>query len=200
MRRALALGLALACALTACAWERTNRLGSISPWPPDASAERPRSLSLRLYGTTRFEGTPGDLEPAELTIWRDEAMRAYGESRLFASVASTWEPTDIVAEVSISKSTGPLKAIPLLVGQLVYRQTDIEMRTRFRRADGSLLRLIELSEAIRSIAAITEPSGESEESLRAILYDLHRATLSQAARAGVLRLEAEGEADTEDRS
>ena len=200
LTRRCALGLALASMLGACAWERTQRLDPLEAWPPRRSVEKPRSLALRIYGTMRFEGTPGDLPPGELAVWSDEALRAYGESRLFSSVAATWQPTEIVAEVSINKSTGPLKGIPLIFGQLVYRQTDIEMRTRFRRADGSLLRLIELSEAIRTIGFFFNPKRESEESLRAILYDLHRATLSQAARAGVLRRDAEGETETEDKS
>lgn len=200
MIRGISLGLVLSVALGACAWERTNRLGPIAPWPPRSSAEKPRSVALRIYGTTRFEGAPGDIAPTELAVWRDEALRAYGESQLFSSIAPTWDPQDLVAEVSISKSTGPQKAIPLIVGRLLYRQTDIEMRTRFRRPDGSLLRLIELSEAIRTIAVFTNPRGESEDALRAILYDLHRATLSQAVQAGVLRLEAVGEPEAEDRS
>lgn len=200
MTRALALGLALAVGLTACAWERTNRLGPIAPWPPRDGVQKPRSLALRIYGTMRFEGTPGDLAPPELAVWRDVAMRAYGESQLFSSVAATWQPTDLVAEISISKSTGPKKGISIFFGILEFRQTDIEMRTRFRRADGSLVRLVELSEAIRTFAVFTDPVRESEDSLRVILYDLHRATLSQAARAGILQLDAEGEAETEEKS
>ncbi len=198
--RHLSLGLALVAALTACAWERTNRLGPIAPWPPGQSAEKAPSVALRIFGTMRFEGTPGDVTPAELGVWRDAALLAYGESQLFASVAPTWDPREIVVEISVNKSTGPKKAIPLILGSLLYRQTDIEMRTYFRRADGTLLRRIELSEAIRTISALADPRRESEDSLRAILYDLHRATLSQAVRAGVLRLDAAGEAEAEDRS
>jgi hypothetical protein len=93
-----------------------------------------------------------------------------------------------------------VKGIPTLFIPILFRQTDIEVRTRFRRADGSLLRLIELSEAIRTIAFFTTPDRESEDSLRAILYDLYRATLSQAASGGVLRLDAEGEAEAEEKS
>ena len=196
----LALGLALALALSACSYERTNRLGRIDPWPPRASADRPRSVSLRLYGTKRFEGTPSEIETRELLSWNDVAMRAYGESKLFSSVTSTWEPTEIVAEISISKSTGPLKGIALIIGALPFRQTDIQMRTRFRSADGSLLRLVELSEAIRTIGFFYAPRQESPDSLRAILYDLHRATLLQAASAGVLELEPSGETESEEKS
>lgn len=197
MTARFALGLALA--LSACAWERTNRLGPIDPWPPRASADRPRSVSLRLYGTKRFEGTPAELETRELATWNDVAMRAYGESQLFSSVTATWEPTEIVAEISISKSTGTLKGLPMLVGSLPFRQTDIQMRTRFRSADGSLLRLVELSEAIRTIGFLSQPTKESEDSLRAILYDLYRATLLQAASAGVLKLEPSGDTETEEK-
>jgi hypothetical protein len=200
MSRTLALGLALLVALTACAWERTNRLGPITPWPPRDGVQKPLSLALRIYGTRRFEGAPGDLAPPELAVWRDEALRAYGESQLFSSVAATWEPKDLVAEISISKSTGPRKGVSFYFGVLMFRQTDIEMRTRFRRPDGSLLSLVELSEAIRTFEIFTPPEGESEDSLRVILYDLHRATLSQAARAGILRLDAEGEPETEEKS
>ena len=191
MRAKLALGLAVAAALAGCAWERTNRLGPIDPWPPLTSVEKPRSLALRIYGTWSFEGTPGEIEPRELSVWRDEALRAYADSQLFSNVAATWEPTDIVAEVSITKSAGGLKGIPLILGSLAYRQTDIEMRTRFRRADGTLLRLVELSEAIRTFNILIRPGRESEDSLREILYDLHRATLSQAARGGMLNHEAQ---------
>jgi hypothetical protein len=191
MTAKLAFGLAVALALAGCAWERTNRLGPIDPWPPLRSVEKPRSLALRIYGTRSFEGTPVEVEPRELSVWRDEALRAYSDSQLFSNVAATWEPTDIVAEVSITKSAAGLKGIPLIVGSLTYRQTDIEMRTRFRRADGTLLRLVELSEAIRTFNVLIGPDGESEDSLREILYDLHRATLSQAARGGVLKLGAQ---------
>ena len=197
----LALGIALAVALTGCTWERTNRLGPINPWPPRASAGKPRSVALRIYGTKRFEGAPSEVPTLELVTWNDVAMRAYGESKLFSSVASTWEPAEIIAEISISKSTGTLKALPMLVGSLPFRQTDIQMRTRFRSADGSLLRLVELSEAIRSIGFFfTPPTQESEDSLRAILYDLYRATLIQAASSGVLKLEPSGETETEEKS
>jgi hypothetical protein len=159
-------------------------------------------VALRIFGTMRFEGAAGEIPPGELAVWRDEALRAYGESQLFASIAPTWDPREIVAEISINKSTGPEKQIPLILGRLLYRQTDIDMRTYFRRPDGTLLRRIDLSEAIRTIAFFTRPKSESVDSLRAILYDLHRATLSQAVRAGVLRQEVEGQAEpeAEDRS
>ena len=200
MIRALGLSLMLALALAGCAWERTNRLGPIDPWPPRRGGEPPRSLALRIYGTSRFEGTPADIPPAELAVWRDAALRAYTESNLFSRVAATWEPADIVAEISIIKSAAPMKGIQLLFGQKQYRQTDIEMRTRFRLPDGTLLRLVDLSEAIRTIAFFTQPRQESVESLSAILYDLNRATLNQASRAGVLRLEPAGEAEAEEKS
>jgi hypothetical protein len=182
MRRVLALAIATTLALPACAWSRTQRLGAIDPWPPRIRIESPPSVALRIYGISRFEGTPGDLEQAELGVWRDEALRAYRESGLFSRVETTWQPSQVIAEVSISKSTGEQKLLPVFIlATLLYRQTGIVMRTRFRRGDGSLIRMIELSEDIRTERFLVAPLKESEESLRAILYDLYRATLSQAA-------------------
>jgi hypothetical protein len=187
--RLLALGLSCALTFSACTWSRTTRLGSIDPWPPTDRVEKPGSLALRIYGSTQFEKIPADLDVRELRIWHEEALRAYGESQLFSSVAATWQRTDLVAEISISKSTGPMKAREIFyLVPIQYRQVEIVMRTRFRRADGSLLSLVDLSEAIRTERFYAAPLRESEESLRVILYDLYRATLSQAAREGILKV------------
>jgi hypothetical protein len=192
VRHALAVALLCCISLPACTWSRTQRLGPIDPWPPRIRIEQPASIALRIYGIARFEGTPADIEQQELMVWRDEALRAYRESGLFSSVDTPWRPAQIIAEISISKSTSERKLAPVaIVATIAYRQTGIVMRTRFRRPDGSLIRMIELSEDIRSERFIEAPLKESEASLRAILYDLYRATLSKAAGGGVFTREAQ---------
>ena len=193
MRRMIALGLALL--LSGCAVTYRNyRTGATQPWPPRAQTTG-WPLSIRVYGGGVFATAPADVTPRALKIWNEEAVQAYRESGLFGSITDAWSPDSWVAEVAFSvREEEKIRGESFVVIVFPFRRSEVRMRTRFRDPDGRSLGVVEASESFRVyLGPYVLPLAlfrSTERTLREAVRDLHRATLAQATREGILDVEA----------
>jgi hypothetical protein len=193
MSRRVRAVLLAALAAAACGVERTQRVGRIEPWPLRAQASGP-SVVLRVYGNQRFERGPAELDPGLLRLWRDQALRAYRESGLFASVEDGWEGDGLIAEIGFTVSTRARETSRVLdTSTLTSRRNDFAVRTRFRSRDGRSLGSIDHTEVVRiytslPLSTVVGPSP-SNRTVREVIYDLNRATLRDALAQGILPTE-----------
>ncbi len=153
-----------------------------------------------------MNGKETDVKKAEVEFFERGTLKAYRESGYFSSVNAPSAQSELQAEVSITDADESVwRDYPNVSGFIQgftwglfpFWETDVlTVRTSFKDQDGKELGSLERSEVIYSwqqlFLIFALPFAEHESVFKAVLCDMNRATLVDAAQRGWL----EGRSDS----
>ena len=80
------------------------REGNVKPpaqWPPQSNQQVKKSIALHVIDAGSQGGSSQGIRPDAAEDFRAQAVKAYTESKLFSSVATAGEVTDLKADITI---------------------------------------------------------------------------------------------------
>lgn len=172
--------------LGSCAAFRTSALQT-GPWPPTGGGTK-RSVKIIISG----------IDGQMLAGFYPQTIAAFHDSALFSKVLTSSQPerSDITAEMRVIHSGGYSRALAVLSGLTltVIPSTavdEFEVRTDFKDAMGNVLASTRKIGGVRAWIHITLvflmpffwPGSQSD----AVVYDLSRASLIEAAASGAFK-------------
>lgn len=183
----------LALSVSACASFRGGQLEPIEGWPPSDTAKK--SVSYVLTGKITLNEKVADMQPAALDVWKKSLDNAYTESKAFSSVKEGFSDTDVRAEVSITDTGNGSMFLAFLSGFTFgvipsYANDEIVVKTTFKDKNGSVIGEVakkeDVSMWIHLILLPATPFAFPTSVVNDVHYDLHRATLLEARKKGII--------------
>ena len=178
-----------------CVMVRDGNVKPPAQWPPQSNQLVKKSIALQVSEAERQGDSGHDISPETIEDSRAQAVKAYTESKLFSSVVTTGEPTDLKAEITIlgEGSDGlswsgvisalTLTMIPGVVSQDVTANTTY--KDRQQKAIGNVVKSEGLEFWIQFFLLFAMPFSDGPNSIMSkTQYDLHRATIEEAHRKG----------------
>jgi len=173
------------------------RDGNIKPpaqWPPHSTQQTKKSIALHV-SEVESQGSSGhELSPGTIEDFRAQAVKAYTESKLFSSVVTTGEPTDLKADITLGEgseglswsgviSALTLTMIPGVVSQDVIANTTY--KDRQQKVIGTIVKAEGFGSWIQFFLLFAMPFVDGPDTIMdKTKYDIHRATLEEAYRKG----------------
>jgi hypothetical protein len=186
--------LTLMLLLGGCASRRQWDQLPVRAWPPRAGAAA-RSISIAVTAESTLNGEPIGITGRELESWTAQTLRAYENSGLFSTVKAAPAATDLQARVRIfdhQEANWVMNTVTGLTAFLVpSRITDeFVVRTTLADSTGKELGSFETRERTelwqQLFLVFATPFAWPPAVEREVVYDLNRAVLVQACRAGAL--------------
>jgi len=181
--------------LNGCAGFRSGETPPPASWPMSKGPGK-QSISLIVTGEALVNGMRQDIPPQTIQYWQDAAAKAYKDSGLFSDVKIGAAETDLRAEVHVLERGEANKGMAFLSGFTLTLfpasvQEEFVIKTTMKNREGQDLGTFEKSESasvwIQFFLIFIMPFNWPNTVLSDMLYDLHRATISQAHGAGLLQ-------------
>jgi hypothetical protein len=159
------------------------------------ASPQPKSVRVVLTGRTSMNGKAADAPPMLLTGWSKGALEAYSKSALFSSVEAGPGEADLRAEISIENTGEGSFVLAFLSGftflVIPARAVDrIAVRTQFVDRSGKVLGTYEKQGEMRTWFHLfmipVMPFKFPAPVANGMFSDLHRSTLDEALKAGIL--------------
>ncbi len=170
------------------------RDGNVKPpaqWPPQLSQQGKKSIALRVVEAGRQGVSSQGTSPDVAEDSSAQAVKAYIESRLFSSVVTAGEPTDLQADITvIEKGSDGLSwsgAISALTFTIIpgYVSQDLIAKTIYKDREQKVIGVVEKKEELGfwiqffllfAMPFVDGPSTVTNETQ----YDLHRLAIEEA--------------------
>lgn len=174
-----------------------TRDGSVKPpaqWPPHSNQQVKKSISLHVSEGGRQGGSSQEVSPETVEDFRAQAVKAYTESKLFSSVVTAGEPTDLNADITLGEGSDGLSwsgvvsaltltMIPGVVSQDVIANTTY--KDRQQKVIGTIVKAEGLGSWVQFFLLFAMPFVDSPNTIMdKTQYDIHRATIEEAYRKG----------------
>ena len=174
------------------------RDGNIKPpvqWPPHSNQPVKKSIALHVIEAGRQGDASQVISSDAAEDFRAQAVKAYTESKLFSSVVTTGEPTDLNADITILREggeglswSGIISALTLTMIPGVVSQ-DVAANTTYRDRQQKVIGTIEKSEGlgfwIQFFLLFAMPFLDGPNTIMSeTQYDMHRVTIEEAHRKG----------------
>lgn len=181
--------------LNGCAAFRSGETPLPASWPMSQGPGK-QSISLIFTGEALVNGMRQDIPPQTIQAWQEVATKAYKDSGLFSDVKTAAAETDLRAEVHMLERGEADKAMAFLSGFTLTLlpasiQEEFVIKTTMKNREGKDLGTFEKSDRasvwIQFFLIFIMPFNWPNTVLSEMLYDLHRATISQAHGAGLLQ-------------
>jgi hypothetical protein len=195
MRSAMLALVLLLVSSAGCVMARDGNVKPPAQWPPHSNQQVKKSIALRVIeaGDQGVSGQGTSTDAAEDV--RAQAVKAYTESKLFSSVVTTGEPTDLKADITIlgEGSDGlswsgiisalTLTMIPGVVSEDVTANTTY--RDRQQKVIGNIVKSEGLGSWVQFFLLFAMPFVDGPNTIMdKTQYDLHRVTIEEAHRKG----------------
>jgi len=179
-----------------CAAFRSGRLARIGNWPPGPrpAAEQMKAVSLNFVARGCGDGG-GALDPRTRAIYRNATYWAYDTSDRFVHVRPDPEPAELHANVRLVerlwRAPGFLRfACGITLGLVPsWERRDLILITTITSQDGKELAYIEKRETVTTwcqlLLTLVFPFAPPPGVRAKCVYDLNRATITEAYRNGV---------------
>jgi hypothetical protein len=189
--------LALVLLLLSSAGCMMTRDGNVKPpaqWPPHSNQQVKKSISLHVSEAGRQVGSSQEVSLETVEDFRAQAIKAYTESKLFSSVVTTGEPTDLNADITLGEGSDGLSwsgvvsaltltLIPGVVSQDVIANTTY--KDRQQKVIGTIVKAEGLGSWVQFFLLFAMPFVDSPNAIMdKTQYDIHRATIEEAYRKG----------------
>jgi len=189
--------LALVLVLVSSAGCIMSRDGNVKPpaqWPPHSNQQVKKSIAIHVSEAGRQGGSSQEISPETIEDFRAQAVKAYTESKLFSSVVTTGEPTDLNADITIGEGSDGLSwsgvvsaltltMIPGVVSQDVIANTTY--KDRQQKVIGTIVKAEGLGSWVQFFLLFAMPFVDSPDTIMdKTQYDIHRATIEEAYRKG----------------
>ncbi|MDY6837300.1 MAG: hypothetical protein SWH78_04920 [Thermodesulfobacteriota bacterium] len=190
----LFLILALSSVVTGCAAFREGSISRAGMLTETAMKKHP-SIGVQVSGAVILNGKIYQSHPKTTKNWRAQTIRAYEESGLFSQVVESAGDTDLHAEVMIVDRGDPNRFFSFITGLTLYiipsKATDkFTVKTAISDGDGNILEAFEKSETVtlwqHLFMIVAMPFNWPSSVAKEALYDLNRATISDAYAHGIL--------------
>jgi hypothetical protein len=174
------------------------RDGNIKPpvqWPPHSNQQVKKSIALHVIEAGRQGDASQGISSDAAEDFRAQAVKAYTESKLFSSVVTTGEPTDLKADITILGEGGDglswsgiisaltLTMIPGVVSEDVTANTTY--RDRQQKVIGNIVKSEELGFWVQFFLLFAMPFVDGPNTImNDTQYDMHRVTIEEAHRKG----------------
>jgi hypothetical protein len=181
--------------LSGCAAFRSGEFKLTPSWPL-ATTPGKQSISLLVTGEAIVNGMRQDIPQRMIQHWQDAAAKAYKDSGLFSDVKTGAAETDLRAEVHVLERGEANQGMAVLSGLTLtlvpaHAESEIVVKTTLKNKEGQDLGTFEKKETfsfwIQFFLIFIMPFNWPNTVATDLLYDLHRATISQAHDAGLLQ-------------
>jgi hypothetical protein len=181
--------------LDGCAAFRSGETQPPESWPMSKGPGK-QSISLLLSGEGFVNGQRQDIPQRMMQIWEETAAKAYKDSGLFSDVTIGATETDLRAEIQVVDRGEANMGLAFLSGftmTLIPSNAHGEyvVKTTLKNKEGQELGTYEKKESmsmwIEFFLIFIMPFNWPNTVITDVIYDLHRATISQAYSAGVLQ-------------
>jgi hypothetical protein len=137
-----------------------------------------------------------DVEPPArlVSVWRDQTVRAYRDAGLFSEVRTGSAPADVQAEVTLKERGQTSIALAVITGLTLYlvpssATSEVTAKTELRDRNGTIVGTFEKSETLtmwqQLFLIVATPFSSPSAVAEATIYDLSRATISEASARGL---------------
>ncbi|MEK6639252.1 MAG: hypothetical protein AABZ17_01145 [Nitrospirota bacterium] len=173
------------------------RDGNVKPpaqWPPHSTQQMKKSIALHVSEVGSQGSSGQEISPGTIEDFRAQAVKAYTESKLFSSVVTTGEPTDLKADITLGEGSDGLSwsgvisaltltMIPGVVSQDVIANTTY--KDRQQKVIGTIVKAEGFGSWIQFFLLFAMPFVDGPDTIMdKTKYDIHRATLEEAYRKG----------------
>ena len=181
--------------LSGCAAFRSGEAQPPTPWPISKEPGK-QTISLLITGESSVNGTRQDVPQRMIEAWQAVTEKAYKDSGFFSDVKVGAAETDLRAEIHFTDRGEANTGLAFLSGftlTLIPANAHGEMvvKTTLKTKEGQELGTFEKKEAlsfwIQFFLIFIMPFNWPNTVITEMLYDLNRATISQAYGAGLLR-------------
>jgi hypothetical protein len=194
MRSAMLALVLLLVSTAGCVMARDGNVKPPAQWPLHSNQQVKKSISLHVSEAGRQGGSSEEISPETVEDFRAQAVKAYTESKLFSSVVTTGEPTDLKADITLGEGSNGLSwsgvfsaltltMIPGVISQDVIANTTY--KDRQQKVIGSIIKTEGLGSWIQFFLLFAMPFVEGPNTIiDKTQYDIHRATIEEAYRKG----------------
>jgi hypothetical protein len=177
-----------------CVMARDGNVKPPAQWPPHSNQQTKKSISLHVSEVGSQGGSGQEMSPETIEGFRAQAVKAYTESKLFSSVVTTGEPTDLKADITLGEGSDGLSwsgvisaltltMIPGVVSQDVIANTTY--KDRQQKVIGTIVKTEGFGSWIQFFLLFAMPFVDGPDTIMdKTKYDIHRATLEEAFRKG----------------
>jgi hypothetical protein len=197
-RRKISFALILALSvlsLSGCAAFRSGETQPPALWPMSKEPGK-QSISLLVTGEGSVNGARVDASQRMIVAWQEAARKAYKDSGLFSDVKTEAAETDLRAEIHVIDRGEGNSALAFLSGFTLTLipakgEDEITVKTTLKNKAGQELGTLTKKETlsfwIQFFLIFIMPFNWPNTVGADMLYDLHRATISEAFSAGLLQ-------------
>lgn len=180
--------------ITACAAFREGNVPH-GPWYSGTPTAKEKSISLGVYGAAILDGKIYQAHPKTMKNWRRQTIKAYEDSGIFSVVKEGTDEADLEAEIMIVDRADPNTFFAFITGLTLYvipsKATDeFTVQTTIRDREGKTVGAFEKSETVslwqQLLLILAMPFNWPSSVAKEALYDLNRATISEAYAQGIL--------------
>lgn len=181
--------------LSGCAAFRTGEFKPPASWPL-ATTPGKQSIGLLVIGETIDNVMPPDVPQRTSQSWQDAAAKAYKDSGLFSDVKTGAAETDLRAEVHVIAREETNMGMAFLSGLTLTMfpsrsESEFVIKTTLKNREGqnlgTFLKSDKSSTWIQFFLIFVMPFNWPDTVETDMLYDLNRATISEAHGAGLLQ-------------
>jgi hypothetical protein len=195
MRSAMLALVLLLVSSAGCVMARDGNVKPPAQWPPQSTQQAKKSIGLHVIEGGRQGGSSEGISPEVFEDFRAQAVKAYTESKLFSSVATAGEVTDLKADITIFDEgsdglpwSGIISALTLTMIPGVVSQ-DMTTSTTYKDRQQKVIGTIGKSEGhgfwIQFFLLFAMPFVNGPNTIMSqTQYDIHRATIEEAYRKG----------------
>lgn len=194
MRSAMLALVLLLVSSAGCVMARDGNVKPPAQWPPHSTQQMKKSIALHVSEVGSQGSSGQEISPGTIEDFRAQAVKAYTESKLFSSVVTTGEPTDIKADITLGEGSDGLSwsgvisaltltMIPGVVSQDVIANTTY--KDRQQKVIGTIVKAEGFGSWIQFFLLFVMPFVDGPDTIMdKTKYDIHRATLEEAYRKG----------------
>jgi hypothetical protein len=194
MRSAMLALVLLLVSSAGCVMARDGNVKPPAQWPPHSNQQTKKSISLHVSEVGSQGGSGQEISPETMEDFRAQAVKAYTESKLFSSVVTTGEPTDLKADITLGEGSDGLSwsgvisaltltMIPGVVSQDVIANTTY--KDRQQKVIGTIVKAERFGSWIQFFLLFAMPFVDGPDTIMdKTKYDIHRVTLEEAYRKG----------------
>jgi hypothetical protein len=166
--------------------------------PSRGAMEGQRTISLEVQGAVILSGKIYQTHPKTMKDWRKQTVKAYEDSGMFLEVTDGADDADFHAEVMIVDRGKPNAFLAFITGLTLYvipsKATDeFTVKTTISDRDGKTVGTFEKSETVslwqQLFLVFAMPFNWPSSVAKEALYDLNRATISDAHAHGIFATE-----------
>jgi hypothetical protein len=195
MRSAILALVLLLVSSPGCVMVRGGNVQPPAQWPPHSIQQEKKSIALHVIKAGRQGGSSQGTSPDAAEDFLAQAVKAYSESRLFSSVVTTGEPTDLRADITIIEKggdglswSGAISALTLTMIPGVVSQ-DLIANTTYRDRQQKVIVIIEKNERLgfwtQFFLLFAMPFVDGPDTImNETQYDMHRVTIEEAHSKG----------------